>query len=297
MGSIKPNEDAENESVEDSAKNDWMGLLDKNDETYSLKPWEEVMGANKVNLSLALREFVRKAWGEFCIISILLYPSQLDDLVNSGRRGRIPWGSISAQPHKLIDKKFILKPTLRNPTRMSLENVEAYWTAWALKASKGEPFSFHVWKGKEKATGDNNDGNEEEGEEGEEEEGGKDDEEGDGEGESESEVEGKGKVKGVKEKRRRGKEDTSEDEQEEEGRNPPEPGRAPIPPTADFDIDQGIPLPCQCVTHSVRTTCLQELFPKLGDSGKAFHNLVGLVDTLEVSPVLLISFLLHLMAF
>lgn len=275
VGTTKPNEEDEIEEPEDLVSNNWRGILEGDHGTYSLKPWDEVSGANKVNLALALREIIRQAWGEFCITSVLLHPSQLNYLVNSGRRGKVAWGEIDSKPHNLIHPKFILETKLKNPTRMSLGSVEAYWKAWALKASKGDPFSFLIWKGKEKEKG----GEEEE----EEEERGK--------GESE------GKGKGVEGKKQRDEEDASEDEQGEEGKKLPASGGSPIPFPPDIDIDQSILLPCKCDTHCVRTRFLQELISKVGDSGKTFHALVKLVETLEVSPMLITSFLPHLTLF
>ena len=42
-----------------------MKLLSVNKGVYSLKPWGEVSKANKTNLSLALRELMRQAWGKY----------------------------------------------------------------------------------------------------------------------------------------------------------------------------------------------------------------------------------------
>jgi hypothetical protein len=69
------------------------------------------------------------------------------------------------------------------------------------------------------------------------------------------------------------------------------------PPNPDFAIDEGILLPCQCETTAVRTICLQQLVAKKGDSGKTFHKLVGLVDALEVSSLLVMIFPLYLISF
>jgi len=64
--------------------------------------------------------------------------------------------------------------------------------------------------------------------------------------------------------------------------------RPPTPPTPDFNIDNGIPLPCQCDTPALRTICLQQLAPKWGDTGKTFQTLISQVDALEVSSVLIV---------
>jgi hypothetical protein len=64
VGEIKPNQmaDGQDEDSEEVNTNGWMKLLNGNKRKYSLKPWKEVMKANKSNLSLALREIMRQAW-------------------------------------------------------------------------------------------------------------------------------------------------------------------------------------------------------------------------------------------
>ena len=71
VGSTKPNEreneeDKEPEELEDDA---WMKLLDNDDEVLSLKSWKEVSAikANKTNIALALRAYMRQAWSEWII--------------------------------------------------------------------------------------------------------------------------------------------------------------------------------------------------------------------------------------
>jgi hypothetical protein len=68
-------------------------------------------------------------------------------------------------------------------------------------------------------------------------------------------------------------------------------------PNLDFAIDEGILLPCQHETTAVCTICLQQLVFKEDDSGKTFYELVGLVDTLEVSSLLVIIFSLYIILF
>jgi hypothetical protein len=174
------------------------------------------------------------------ILSFLL--SDLGYLAQSGRRGKITWGEISANPLDLIHPRFMLEAKLGNPTRMNLEDVKGYWEFWVSKETEGDPFSFLSGK----------------------------------EGE-EADVEGKDK-------------------------EIPHPTNkslimSPSPSTPEADIDSGIPLPCECDTPAMRTTCLQQLVPKSGSAGKSFHALVDLVDALKVSSVSIISFLLHLISF
>jgi hypothetical protein len=168
----------------------------------------------------------------------------------------------------LIDSRFILETKIRDPTRMTLVEVQSYWQHWALKAGKGDPFTFLVDKGAGKG--------EEEIDEEEVEDEEKEEEGGGGEGERR----GKGRKK-EKGKKRKGKEKENEETEDEEDEEEKE--KSPTPPTPDFDIDQGIPLPCQCDGSTVRTHFLQKLSPNRGTSGKTYHALVKQVDTLEVS--------------
>lgn len=59
-----------------------------------------------------------------------------------GRRGNIPWSEIKADQKSLIASRFLLKAKLANPTRMSLQDITAYWNHWVSKDQKGDPFSF-----------------------------------------------------------------------------------------------------------------------------------------------------------
>ena len=62
MGNLQSNdgEDGQSEGVKDEA---WRQLLDDNG---GLKPWREVsaLKPKKINLGVALREYMRLAWGE-----------------------------------------------------------------------------------------------------------------------------------------------------------------------------------------------------------------------------------------
>lgn len=68
VGSLRPNEkDGEEDDEEEPTETKdeaWRRLLD-GEGLLSLKPWKEVaeLKANKVNLGLALREYMRQAWG------------------------------------------------------------------------------------------------------------------------------------------------------------------------------------------------------------------------------------------
>ena len=53
--------------------------------------------------------------------------------------------------------------------------------------------------------------------------------------------------------------------------------------SSDNSIDD-IPYPFLCHTSHTRTNCLQKLVLNKGETGNMFHALVGMVDTLEVSP-------------
>jgi hypothetical protein len=71
------------------------------------------------------------------------------------------------------------------------------------------------------------------------------------------------------------------------GKEKMEKEESPLPgPSSDFNVDYGISLPCQCTTPVLRTSCLQQLVAQEGKGGKLFHELVNLVNTLEVSPTL-----------
>ena len=53
--------DAPVELVDDS----WLQLLIKDeDEAYSLKPWNQVHNARKLDLAKALRQYMRQAWSK-----------------------------------------------------------------------------------------------------------------------------------------------------------------------------------------------------------------------------------------
>jgi len=60
-------------------------------------------------------------------------------------------------------------------------------------------------------------------------------------------------------------------------------GDAEDPPD-HFPIDDGIPYPFLC-DASGRTACLQELVSTKGQVNKTFHEVIKLVDSMEVSPI------------
>jgi hypothetical protein len=66
----------------------------------------------------------------------------LSYIEQSDRRGKIPWGKVKTDPESLIDPEFLLEAKLGNPTRMSLQDITAYWKHWASKDKEGNPFSF-----------------------------------------------------------------------------------------------------------------------------------------------------------
>ena len=77
MGSTRPNEGGDSDSDSDSDKladGGWKKLLNENDVAYSLKPWADVLkiGANKVTIGDAFREFMRQAWSECCLILMFI---------------------------------------------------------------------------------------------------------------------------------------------------------------------------------------------------------------------------------
>ena len=70
-------------------------------------------------------------------------------------------------------------------------------------------------------------------------------------------------------------------------------GDAEDHPPDHFAIDDGIPYPFLC-DASGRTACLQELVSTKGQVNKTFHEVIKLVDSMEVSPILSIWSWLHL---
>jgi hypothetical protein len=259
-------EDDDNGDQEEPSSTDWKLLLDENDGVYSLKSWKDVLDlkAIKVNIALACREIMRQAWSE-ChnVITILSFPNP-DFLGQSGRRGKITWGVVNKNPLKLIHPRFILNNKIGDPNRMRLKDLEAYWKDWVLKESEGDPFSF---RGGEKGKGT------EKGKEREQE-----DEEEEGEEEGEERQEQRNQEEG--------------EEEENLGAE-----KQPTPLTPDFVIDHGIPIPCQCDTFTMRTTCLQGLAPKWINSRTRFNTLVKLVDDLEVGSALIIYYVFYLIIF
>jgi len=59
----------------------------------------------------------------------------------------------------------------------------------------------------------------------------------------------------------------------------------PISPPNHFDIDDDIPYPFLCDTGG-HTSCLQALVSTKGQINKTFHEVVKMVDSMEVSPIL-----------
>ena len=155
---------------------------------------------------------------------------------------------IDKNPHSVIPPRFILKTKIGNPTRMTREEVEEYWEAWATMEGEGNPLYFINHKGKGREQADK--GQEDEEEDEEEQEGGK-------------------------------KQQGQEEDEVEKNYSP----ASKAPPSPIFEIDRGISLPCQCNTPAMRTTCLQLLAPPFGASVVIFLAIVDLVDALEVGPV------------
>lgn len=75
VGNLQPNrgEDEQDVVLEVDKDVPWRGLLEEN---WLLKPWSEVSAAraNKVNLGMALREYMRRAWGKIFFL-FLFSPS------------------------------------------------------------------------------------------------------------------------------------------------------------------------------------------------------------------------------
>ena len=176
----------------------------------------------------------------------------------SGRRGRITWREIKADPESFIVSRFLLKTKLENPTRMSLKDVTAYWKHWVLQDKKGDPFSFSLDDNSDQGAG------------------------GSGKGDG-----GSGKDDG-------GSDKGDGDSDKSDGNGDKEDGdKIDIDKYAEkltvfsldlYAIDDGIPLPLLCNTPSARTHCLQKLVSNRSQTNKTFHELVEIVDTIEVSP-------------
>ena len=278
MGSTKPNdgEDDEDQDTKALATNGWEQLVNEDGGVYSLKSWEDVMAmeATWKNLAAACREIVRQAWSEYCInVHNPFLHSNLGYLGQSGRRGKVTWSKIAEDPHKFIDPKFLLDLPFLDPTRINLTDIKVYWQDWVSRDTEGELFAFLSTKGKEKM--------EEEDEEQDKSKGkGKGKEKEDDEDEDDDEDDDDDEEEEEEEEEKEEEEEEKEKEEEEKGESP-SPG-----PSSDFNVDYGISLPCQCTTPVLRTSCLQQLVAQEGKGGKLFHELVNLVNTLEVSPTL-----------
>ena len=146
VGNLEPNEGGDEQDEEESnvTKDEAWKILLKDQKPLGLKSWAEVtsLKANKANMSLALREFMREAWGE--ILFIYYHFPHLTSIYseNSGRRGKITWGNLTNNPQSLLPSRFVLDTKLENPTRMPLAATSAYWNYWVLKDQKGDPFIF-----------------------------------------------------------------------------------------------------------------------------------------------------------
>ena len=158
-------------------------------------------------------------------VLLLFSLSKLNYLVQSKRRGKITWGTISSDPESLIDPRFLLDAKLGNPTRMTLTNITSYWNHWVSKQKKGDPFFFL-------SVDDDSD---------------------------------RSGIGGISDKE---DEDIPED--------------LPIPSPDYHNIDEHVLYPFKC-TPSKYTSCLQKLVPKGGETNNTFHELVKIVDDLEVS--------------
>jgi hypothetical protein len=75
VGSLEPNEGADEQDGEFPVTKDeaWRQLL-IDEAPLSLKTWSEVsaLKANKSNIGLALREYMRQAWGKCLFITVFL---------------------------------------------------------------------------------------------------------------------------------------------------------------------------------------------------------------------------------
>jgi len=96
------------------------------------------------------------------------------------------------------------------------------------------------------------------------------------------------KGQGIGSSRDAGKKDGVEGEEDvdDEGgpRDDEESNKALTEPLV-FAIDEGILLPCECMTPAERSSCLQDLAPGDNETSKTFVKLVELVDALEVSVI------------
>ena len=79
-------------------------------------------------------------------------------------------------------------------------------------------------------------------------------------------------------KRKKGNDDDNEEEDSPLAKKPVTP-QAP-----SFDIDIGIPVPCQCMTPLTQADCLEQLATDTGVD-RVIHTVVKSVNCLEVSYV------------
>jgi hypothetical protein len=229
-------------------------------------------------------------------LSDLFLHSNFHYLGQSGRRGKITWNKITETPHEFINSKFLLDTPFGDPTRINIADVEVYWNDWVARDIKGEPFHFLSAKGKKKATVEELEQEEQE----------------EDEGQHKSKGKGKGKevVESEEDQDQEDQEDQDQEDQDQEDQDQEDQDQdqeedqedqeeeSPLPgPSSDFNIDYGISLPCECNTPALRTSCLQQLVSQEGKGCILFHQLVSLVDTLEVSFASAIYSSLYLTSF
>jgi len=133
---------------------------------------------------------------------------------------------------------------------MSRTSVGAYWQHWESQGQEGDFFSFLTLN-------DGDDGKDKDNDKSEESDKGK---------ESDRSEEGDRSEESDKDKSDRADGDAED--------HPPD----------HFAIDDGIPYPFLC-DASGRTACLQELVSTKGQVNKTFHEVIKLVDSMEVSPI------------
>jgi hypothetical protein len=84
VGNLEPNEQDGNEDEEPEEAKDmtWRKLLDKEG---MLKPWAQVkVKATKVNIGIAMREYMRQAWSK--VFFLLLFLPSNSNMISSFRQ-------------------------------------------------------------------------------------------------------------------------------------------------------------------------------------------------------------------
>ena len=263
VGNLEPNEggDEQDEGQSNVTKDAAWKILLKDQKPLALKSLAEVtnLKANKANMGLALREFMRDAWSNF--FYFYYHFPHLTSIYsgNSGRRGKITWGILTKNPQSLLPSRFVLPDTkLENPTRTSLAATSAYWNYWVLKDQKGDPFIF--LSPDEDYQGVAEDDGEDQGIAGDDEE----NQELVGGHEENQELAG-----------------GDEENQEMTGGDEEMQDMAP-----QFKIDNGVLSPLMCGdAPSERTECLQGLVTSRSKISKCYRAITKLVDNLEVSHI------------